>query len=69
MTTPFLPADIARCAGVSYIEDGVTEWREGCERCLRRIAPPSLNTDWQLHIEPPPIIAFVCEYLLEDSDA
>lgn len=45
MTTPFLPADIARCASVSYIEDGVTEWREGCERCLRRIIPPSLNTD------------------------
>jgi len=66
---PLLPYDVARCVGVSYIEDGVTEWREGCEHCLRRTAPPSPAPDQRRWVEPPPIITFVCEYLLEDSDA
>ena len=32
----FLPNDVERCAGVGSDEGG---WRDGCERCLRRLAP------------------------------
>lgn len=59
---PFLPDDIARCEGV--IVEGV--WREGCENCLRRIAP--VSGDYAAHIEPPAIIAFWCEFLIEGDD-
>ena len=53
-----LPSDLARCPGVGSDTDG---WREGCERCLRRIAPGV----WRVHMAPPPIIVFWCEYLIE----
>lgn len=53
-----LPNDIARCDGSQ--EDG--EWREGCENCLRRTAP---RPERVIMIEPPPIIIFECEYLIE----
>jgi hypothetical protein len=53
-----LPDDVARCNGVQ--EDG--EWREGCDDCLRRIAPRPKGA---LLIAPPVIIAFWCEYLIE----
>ena len=57
-----LPNDVARCDGVSYTEDGQIDWREGCETCLRRTAPrPKLYP----MIQPPPIIAFECEFLIE----
>jgi hypothetical protein len=56
---PFLPDDVARCRGVG--EDG--EWREGCENCARRLAP-ALG-DRAEYLEPPPIVAFWCEYLIE----
>jgi len=52
--------DVARCDGVGSDAEG---WREGCERCLRRIAPRAgshVNM-----IAPTPIIAFECEYLIE----
>ena len=54
-----IPNDIARCRGVGDELDG---WREGCEECLRRTSPPGPNSPW---IEPPLIIAFWCEYLIE----
>lgn len=54
-----LPNDIARCGGVGSDEEG---WREGCDTCLRRTAP---RPDIVVMIEPPPIIAFECEYLIE----
>ena len=58
MTGAVLPDDVGRCDGVQY--DG--EFREGCEACLRRIAPrPEVVT----MIDPPLIIAFWCEYLIE----
>lgn len=57
MSAPFLPNDVARCPG--YQADG--EWREGCEDCLRRTAPPG-NPDRVLMMRPPGIIAFECEY-------
>jgi hypothetical protein len=56
----FLPNDVARCAGV--YEEG--EWREGCEGCLRRLAPGS--GDHVVHMGPPLIITFECEYLIEE---
>lgn len=59
-----LPNDIARCDGVSYEEDGVTYWREGCENCLRRIAP---RDGVYPFIYPPAIIVFECEYLIEST--
>ena len=53
-----LPHDIARCRGVQH--DG--QWREGCERCLRRTEPGG-EVQWM--IDPPAIIVFECEYLIE----
>ena len=53
----WLPDDVARCAGVGSDAGG---WREGCDLCLRRIA-----TGGRVHMEPPPIIAFWCEYQIE----
>ena len=49
-----LPRDFARCAGDGSDAEG---WRDGCEDCLRRTAPGG-----EQHMEPPPIIAFECEY-------
>ena len=54
-----LPNDIARCEGVGSDEEG---WREGCETCLRRTANRDTSGPW---MEPPAIIAFECEYLIE----
>ena len=57
-----LPNDIARCNG-EWIEDGDhSDWREGCEHCLRRIAP---REGKYTLINPPKIIAFECENLIE----
>jgi len=62
MKTMNLPNDISRCDGY-YVEDGEdSDWREGCETCLRRTAPRPVRA---VMISPPPIIAFECEYLLE----
>jgi hypothetical protein len=55
-----LPNDIARCAGVGDDDDG---WREGCERCARRLAGGGgERTPWMM---PPPVLAFECEFLIE----
>lgn len=59
-----LPKDIPRCDGVSFEEDGVIDWREGCETCLRRTAPRPERCEM---IEPPAIIVFQCEYLIEST--
>ena len=69
MTDHYLPADIARCPGVGYPDDevpGGIDWREGCERCLRRLAPG--HSMWTPMIEPPAIIVFECEYLIEEEE-
>lgn len=63
-----LPNDIARCAGVSETENGVTHWRDDCETCMRRTAPPSTSA-WAAMMRPPEIIAFQCEYLIEPEEA
>lgn len=55
-----LPHDVARCAGVG---DDINGWREGCEHCLRRTATG--NGEYVAHMEPPPIIVFECEFLME----
>ena len=62
MTT--LLYDIARCPGVPNLPDEPHGWREGCETCLRRTAPGSPHRG-QAWMEPPAIIAFWCEYLIE----
>lgn len=54
----YLPYDVARCPG--YQADG--EWRDGCETCLRRTAPAGPRSPF---IEPPPIIVFECDFLIE----
>ena len=46
----------ARCPGSGSYEDGKWHWREGCDDCQRRYGWAG---GW---IEPPPIIAFECEY-------
>ena len=56
-----LPADIARCDGVGNDTEG---WREGCENCLRRTSHPA-NSERVVRMQPPAIIVFECEYLLE----
>ncbi len=58
-----LPYDIHRCAGSGNDEEG---WREGCETCLRRTSPGSPHVQW--YIEPPKIIVFECESLIEPDD-
>ncbi len=55
--------DIARCPGVPNLPDEPPGWREGCETCLRRTAPGSPHR--QAWMEPPAIIGFFCEYLIE----
>ena len=56
-----VPNDSARCFGSATYEDGKFYWREGCDDCQRRYgwAGDGWAGDW---IEPPPIIAFECEY-------
>lgn len=54
--------DEARCLGVGSDEEG---WREGCEHCLRRTSLASENAG---RMEPPAIIAFWCEYLIENYE-
>jgi len=58
-----LPADIARCPGAGSDAEG---WREGCEHCLRRTSPPA-DQDRVLWMQPPAVIVFECEYLIEDE--
>jgi len=55
-----LQNDKARCNGVGDDEEG---WREGCEHCLRRIAPRPEGCQM---MQPPPIIVFECECLIEE---
>lgn len=55
-----LPDHIARCPGIPLNEEE-TEWHIDCEDCLRRLAPPA-----KFKMEPPKIIVFFCEYLIED---
>lgn len=62
ITMSKLPNDTVRCNGVSSVEDGQTFWREGCETCLRRTAPRPKRV-WMMN--PPAIIAFECEFLVE----
>lgn len=52
-----VPNNFARCLGSRSYEDGEWHWREGCDDCQRRIVRAGVC--W---IEPPPIIAFECEY-------
>lgn len=56
-----LPNDVARCSGVGDEEEG---WRKGCDVCLRRLSKS--DGEHVLHIQPPPIIVFECEYLIEE---
>lgn len=56
--------NIARCRGVCDEDDGEIYWREGCERCVRRTMTPNTTP----MIEPPAIIAFWCEYLVEQEN-
>lgn len=57
-----LASDVARCNG-EWVEDGAdSDWREGCETCLRSTAP---KPEYYSLIDAPPIIAFECEYLIE----
>jgi len=55
-----LAADVSRCVGVG---DDLEGWREGCAACLRRTSAPS--GPHQVWIDPPPIVAFWCEFLIE----
>jgi hypothetical protein len=64
MSEGSLAADVARCDGVGS-DDPDEGWREGCERCLRRIAPRGETVRM---MEPPPIIAFECEFLIENAE-
>ena len=63
MTRRVLAADVARCPGVGSDDEG---WREGCETCMRRTSPPA-NPDRVVMMSPPAIIAFFCEYLIEED--
>ena len=66
MTT--LRNDVARCQGVGYQEDDGWDWREGCEDCLRRTTPWSGLPGGGVHMEPPGIIVFECEYRIAPEE-
>lgn len=52
-----LPNDVARCPGYGNDDDG---WRDGCDDCARRTAPPVDGvTPW---MQPPAIIVIECEF-------
>lgn len=51
-----VPNNSDRCLGSGSYEDGKWHWREGCDDCQRRLG---WGPGW---IDPPPIIAFECEY-------
>jgi len=57
-----LPYYVARCDGVGFEERDGWDWREGCETCLRRTDPRPVRVRM---MEPPPIIVFECEFLIE----
>jgi hypothetical protein len=57
------PPEIAYCRGDSSFEDGELHWREGCDDCLRRIAPGKWG-----RITLPPIIVFECERRIAPGD-
>ena len=57
MTRHTLPADVARCVGSGSDADG---WRDGCDDCLRRLAPP-VDPERVLRMSPPAVVAFWCE--------
>ncbi len=62
--------DEARCPGVGFPsedEPGQTDWREGCENCARRLSPVRAGRVVNV-IEPPPIIAFWCEWHIPMED-
>lgn len=63
MNPQTLPNDIARCNGFFADDGDHSDWREGCETCLRRTAPRPERVQM---IEPPLIIAFECEFLIEN---
>lgn len=56
-----LPNDVARCPGVGSDTEG---WREGCEDCARRLD----GGDNVVHMMPPEIIVFECEFRIETRD-
>lgn len=49
--------DFARCAGVWSYDDG---WRNGCEDCMRRTAPPPPGNRVVSNMAPPAIIVLEC---------
>jgi hypothetical protein len=51
-----LPDDYARCRG----DGDDSDWREGCEDCLRRTTPCEADRLYTW-VTPPPIIVFWCE--------
>lgn len=55
-----LPADVARCEGVS--EEG--DWREGCEDCRRRTDPP-VDPARVWRMAPPEVVVFECDAMIE----
>jgi hypothetical protein len=59
----WLPSDVARCQGVQ--SDGL--WRDGCEDCLRRTAPP-IDPERVWMMAPPVIVVFECEARIEPRE-
>lgn len=58
-----LPADVARCVGVTHWEQASERHepvlRVGCDTCKRRNAPPS-NHPWQVNAAPPNLVDGKC---------
>jgi len=52
-----LPDDVERCAGAGSDAEG---WRDSCDDCLRRLAPP-VDPGRVLHMQPPAVVVFWCE--------
>jgi hypothetical protein len=60
--TPFLPNDVARCAGLTYDAKETQEWYQ-CKNCLRKLAAAS--GDWISWTSPPELVNYKCPLYIE----
>jgi hypothetical protein len=61
---PFLPNDVARCAGLTYDAAETQEWHQ-CRNCLRKLAPANGNWGLVPWTAPPELVNYKCPLFIE----